>query len=207
MHKDLLFETIAVYDALGATYTDKIAKVRFPQLEKFIGMLPQGARVLDVGYAAGRDSALLRDKGCQVTGIDLAEKFLEIALREVSGVEFLRMDARDLATFPNETFDGVLAHAVLLNQAREETPSILQGFARVLKASGVCLVAVKEGPGEKFIGEALVENMKRRETYFAQHEMEGLLKDSGFAIVRSSVEGDELGRGNTRWLYVFAKKN
>ena len=203
--KDLLLETIAVYDQLGPKYVDQIAHVRLPQLQEFIDMLPNGARVLDVGCAGGRDSAILRDAGFEVIGIDLSESFLELARERVPGVEFQLMDAREL-NLEHDIFDGIWVNAVLLNLERSEILGVLQGLWRTMKSGGICVVGVKEGKGEKFIGEALVENMKRRETYFGKLEMEDLLREAGFEITRSYISGDELGRSTTRWLHIFVRK-
>ena len=204
--KDLLLETIAVYDQLGPKYVDQIAHVRLPQLQEFIDMLPNGARVLDVGCAGGRDSAILRDAGFEVIGIDLSESFLKLAQERVPGVEFQLMDAREL-NLEHDIFDGIWVNAVLLNLERSEILGVLQGLAKTMKSGGICVVGVKEGKGEKFIGEALVENMKRRETYFGKLEMEDLLRDAGFEITRSYISGDELGRSTAKWVHVFARKH
>ena len=205
MKADSLLETIAVYNALGIKYADQVAHVRLPQLVEFIGMLPFGARVLDVGCAAGRDSAVLREAGFDVVGIDLSESLLELARKRVLGVDFQLMDARELNTELN-IFDGVWAHAILLNLDRSEILGVFQRIWKVMKLGGVLLVGVKEGVGEKFIGEALVENMKRRETYFEQSKMGDFLRSSGFKIVKSYVSGDILGRSTTKWIYIFATK-
>lgn len=205
MKKDSLDETIAVYDRLGAKYADKIAHVRLPQLQEFINMFSGIARILDLGCAAGRDSAILRDAGFEVVGVDLSKNLLKLAKERVLGVKFLCMDARRL-NFEHDTFDGIWAHAMLLNLDRSEVPSVLHDFWRIMKPKGICLIGVKEGKGEKFIGEDLVDNMKRRETYFGQSEMKGLLSEIGFEISKSYIYGDELGRSTTKWIYVFSRK-
>jgi len=204
--KDSLLETIAVYDKLGVKYADRVAHVRSPQLQEFINMLPGESQVLDVGCAAGRDSAILRGAGFKIVGIDLSKSFLELARERVPGVEFQYMDARSL-DFEHDTFDGVWAQAILLNLSRSEILDALKGFWRVMKPNGICFVSVKEGRGKKFIGEALVDNMKRRETYFEKFEMEGLLEKAGFEIEKSYVCGDVLGRSTTRWVCIFAREN
>lgn len=203
--QDRMFETIAVYDLLGSIYTDRIAGVELDSLQEFAALVTEGGRVLDVGCAAGRDSAKFRDLGFEVHGIDLARAFLEIADREVHGVYFYDMDARELQFGP-EQFDGIWAHAVLLNLDRAEIPQTLEGFRKALRKGGVCLVAVKAGEGERFIGEELVNGLERRETYFSQHELETLMSEAGFTIISSEITGDDLGRSKTRWIYVIGEK-
>lgn len=205
MEKDLLFETIEVYDRLGIHYADAIADAKLPSLPLFINMLPMKARVLDVGCAAGRDSAILGDAGCEVIGIDLANSLLRLARQRVQGVDFLCMDARNLA-FQDNNFDAIWAHAAILNLLRSEIEATLHEFYRVLRPGGVCYIGLKEGVGERYIGEPLVENMKRRETYFQKSEINNLFESAGFEDVVSSPGEDVLGRLDVRWLYNFARK-
>lgn len=205
MSEDRLPETIAVYNSLGAKYADQIAKANLPQLQEFIGMLIPGGRVLDVGCCAGRDSAILQSAGFQVLGIDISPVFIELAKERVSGAEFYVGDARNLDVGV-DAFDGVWMHAMLLNLDREEIPGVLHNAWLAMKTGAVIGVGVKEGDGERFVGEALVENMKRRETYFRLEELEGVFQKQGFMIIKSSISGDSLNRATTKWVYVFAKK-
>jgi SAM-dependent methyltransferase len=72
--------------------------------------LEAGMTVLDVGCGPGRHAIALAKRGIGVVGVDISERFVEIAL-EVSDregvsplVEFHRADARDLVG--DERFDG-----------------------------------------------------------------------------------------------------
>lgn len=206
MGQDSLYETIAVYDQLGLTYAERIADAGLTQLRDFAALLPSGARVLDVGCAAGRDSKRLHAMGFEVHGIDLSRVLLEIADAHVDGPIFYDMDARNLTFAPDYLFDGIWAQAVLLNLDRSEITETLVGFYRALQPGGVCLVAVKEGTGEKRIGEPLVNNLERRETYFQMPELKEHFTDAGFDIQLVFDVGDQLGRSGTTWLYVVGRK-
>ncbi len=106
------FEEVA--DHLGSTYlrysftrgTDQ--EVGF--LVEALG-LTAGARVLDVGCGPGRHANALGRLGIEVVGVDISERFLEVARRDApEGVTYLRADAREL------TFDAEFDAAISLCQ-------------------------------------------------------------------------------------------
>ena len=103
------FEALA--DHLGEAYlrysftmgTDN--EVAF--LVDVLGLEP-GARVLDVGCGPGRHARALGERGMEVVGVDISERFVELARVEAPpGVSFERLDARML-TFDGE-FDAVIS--------------------------------------------------------------------------------------------------
>ena len=70
--------------------------------------LKPGMKLLDVGCGPGRHSHLFAKAGITVVGVDISQKFVEIAsTAEVSGASFLRLDARNL-NFDKE-FDAVIS--------------------------------------------------------------------------------------------------
>jgi SAM-dependent methyltransferase len=70
--------------------------------------LDHGDRVLDVGCGPGRHAHALGRRGIQVLGIDISERFVELARVDAPpGVSFERLDARAL-TFDGE-FDAVIS--------------------------------------------------------------------------------------------------
>lgn len=56
-------DTIAWYNQNAEQYAKANANIAdLDQIDEFSNLLPRGATVLDAGYAAGRDSNLLRKK-------------------------------------------------------------------------------------------------------------------------------------------------
>lgn len=61
-----------------------------------LGLEP-GHRVLDVGCGPGRHAYALAERGIEVVGVDISERFIEIASANAPvGASFIRMDARKL---------------------------------------------------------------------------------------------------------------
>jgi SAM-dependent methyltransferase len=61
-----------------------------------LGLEP-GMRVLDVGCGPGRHAHELARRGIGVLGVDISERFVELARRDApAGAEFVRQDARHL---------------------------------------------------------------------------------------------------------------
>jgi ubiquinone/menaquinone biosynthesis C-methylase UbiE len=99
-----------------------------------LGLEP-GMRVLDVGCGPGRHTNELARRGFDALGVDISERFVEIA-REQGPGRFERMDARQLP-FDAE-FDAVISlcqggFGLLMGTEDDEA---LRGMARALKPGG-----------------------------------------------------------------------
>jgi SAM-dependent methyltransferase len=144
------FEDVA--DHLGAAYlrysftkgTDQ--EVEF--LIEVLGLRP-GQRVLDVGCGPGRHAHALGRRGIRVTGVDISERFIELARRDAPpGVTFLRADARAL-DLPEAGFDAAIslcqgAFGLSGGPAAGGAPvavdpdaAVLVGMARALRPGGL----------------------------------------------------------------------
>lgn len=174
---------------------------------KFAGMLPAGATVLDAGCAGGVKSKFLVDRGFQVTGIDFAPNFIEIAKKEVPEAEFQVLDIRDVDSLEKQ-FDGIVLQAVLLHFPKKEISDILKGITSRLHRGGIIHVSVKE------LREDLREEGMEQEndygyeyerffSYFSQQELEDHLKKSGLSIVSSDIHST----GRSRWIQIIARKD
>jgi SAM-dependent methyltransferase len=133
------FEPVA--DHLGAAYLrysftkGTVQEVDF--LVREMGLEP-GMRVLDVGCGPGRHAYELARRGFVVHGIDISERFVEVATANApDGATFERMDARHLP-FDSE-FDVVIClcqGAFGLMTANGDDEVVLQGMARALRVGG-----------------------------------------------------------------------
>ncbi len=136
---DHWFEPVA--DHLGAAYLRySFTKGTVQEVDHVVAALglQPGDRVLDVGCGPGRHSHELARRGIVVHGIDVSERFVDLAtVAAVPGATFQRLDARRLP------FDGDFDAAICLCQgafglmtAGGDDELVLAGIARALRPGG-----------------------------------------------------------------------
>lgn len=140
----------AVADHLGSAYLrysfTKGTEQEVAFLSEVLALRP-GMRVLDVGCGPGRHAHALARQGIEVVGVDISERFVELAAAGAPpGATFERADARSLA------FDGEFDAAISLCQGAfgltggpgaplDGDGAVLAGMARALRPGGVLAVS------------------------------------------------------------------
>lgn len=137
--EDHWFEPVAEH--LGEAYLrysfTKGTRQEVEFLVNELGLRP-GMRVLDVGCGPGRHAYALAALGIEVHGIDISQRFVDIANRSApDGATFERADAR------NMRFDGEFDAAICLCQgafglmtAADHDEVVLAGISRALRPGG-----------------------------------------------------------------------
>ena len=137
------FEPVA--DHLGKAYLrysfTKGTVQEVDHLVDALGLGPQ-SRVLDVGCGPGRHAHELARRGIHVHGIDISQRFVELATADApSGATFERMDARALvgAAHLHGHFDAVIClcqGAFGLQTGSGEDDLVIAGLAACLRPAG-----------------------------------------------------------------------
>jgi 2-polyprenyl-3-methyl-5-hydroxy-6-metoxy-1,4-benzoquinol methylase len=100
-------------------------------------------RLLDIGSNWGRWSISAAKKGYRPVGIDSSLDAIQAARRvaQQQGITaiFLVADARYLP-FSRNSFDVTFSHSTLQHLSKEDVKLVVAECARVLKASGTCLI-------------------------------------------------------------------
>lgn len=112
--------------------------------------------ILDLGCGSGRDLLLLASGGATVIGLDAARSGLLLAQKRTADsqlrISWVESDSR-LLPFSNSFFDGVfcfgLLHEFVGASAEEDVKNTMAEIKRVLKPSGVAVVATAAGDPKK----------------------------------------------------------
>lgn len=170
----------------------------------FMKLLPEKAKILDLGCGPGRDAKYFSKKGYEVVGVDFSEKMLQIAREIAPKAKFLKQDLRRVK-LPINSFDGIWCFFVLLHLKRKEVFQLLKRIQLILKRNGILFIATKYGRGEIIEKEHLDESLKMFETYFQRDEIEQLIRDAGFELLMTDLGYSRYG-SDEKNIVVFAKK-
>lgn len=170
-------------------------------LTKFMSLIPQNGRALDIGTGGGRDSRFLHENGFHVTGIDISQELLSRASAVQPEIDYRLMDFEHL-DFPDNQFDGIWANASLHHIPKINLPNVLKKISSLLKEGGILFIKMKQGTKQEGIreNEKFGKKIKRYFAYYTKEELGNLLIDNGFNVIDTRILTDG------KWVDVFAKK-
>ena len=189
--------TARFYEREAASYAKQTLAANLSELHnRFSRMLPDSARILDVGCGAGRDLKVFRLRGFHVVGLEPSAALAAIA-REHSDCEVQVEKVEDM-NYAGK-FDGVWACASLLHLPKERFPSSLARIHRALKIGGIFFLSMQLGEGD----EVAADNR-----YFARYDSASLnlaTSTAGFELLDVWESNDSLGARPIRWINILAR--
>lgn len=173
-------------------------------------------RVLEVGCGKGRISRILKEKGCEIFGIDISENFLKEA-KKISPGHFFKASATDLP-FGSNNFDIVFAVEVI--EHLPDLRSFLKESGRVLKVDGKIIIIDRNilsiNNRRAFVPNLLVKKYHEiknqwmyprgfpyTEQWFFKGSVENILKKYFFKTRASYVMSDSEKRSRTAFLFKY----
>lgn len=182
-----------------------MAKGYFPELEsvgsetelgenhsltKMLRLVGDSKRVVDFGCASGYFARLLRNKGCQVVGVEISEKAAKLAERYCEQVVVADLDFVSIAhilseqTFDVAVFGDVLEHLRNPWRVLEEVHKILQPEGYVVAsipniAHGAIRLALLQGKFD-YADVGILDNTHLR--FFTRKTVEELFDRTGYLI-------------------------
>jgi trans-aconitate methyltransferase len=176
-------------DRRAAGWIDK------PDIERFVGLLPQGATVLDLGCGGGAPVALhLVAQGFRVTGIDSSPTLISLCRTRMPDQEWMVGDMRSLAL--DRRFGGILAWDSFFHLGHQDQRTMFGIFAAHAAPRGLLMFNAGYGHGEA------VGSYRGDPLYHASldaSEYQALLANFGFDLIEHSVSDPATG-GRTFWL-------
>ncbi len=181
--------TCEAYNFLAPKYhelfKDELSQKEYDRklLDNYAQYFSPRSIIYDTGCGpTGHIGKYLFDKGLNVTGIDIAEKCIEIAKTYNPMMTFKKMDMINLQV-AERSIDGIVAFYSIIHTPKNDIDKIFQEFKRVLKIGGKILLAVKEGEGEGLEYNILDSDMSIYFSYFTKKEIEAFLVSNGFKTI------------------------
>lgn len=201
-------KSVNVYDKIAKHYSQVWFKKPLDALlNPFVEMLEIPGLVLDAGCGHGRDTKCLLQRGIPTIGVDLSIGLLREAQNNVPEGTFFQMDIRHLE-FPEETFWGIWACAVLVHIPHNEVGTVLDSFYKVLKPKGILFIALQERTAteEKYS----IAKDDRVFFFYTESEMREQLKMAGFTVEKIERNISYVNTYNlnetVRWLNIYTRK-
>lgn len=140
--------------------------------------------VIDAGCGPGRWTDFLHSQGCEVEGVDLVPRFVDMARARFPDVPFRvgRLEALDV---PDRSLGGILSWFSIIHTHPDDVPRILEEFARCVRPGGGLLVGMFEGPSVEPFPHAVTTAY-----FWPVEEMSRLLADAGFLVEETNGRVD-----------------
>jgi cyclopropane fatty-acyl-phospholipid synthase-like methyltransferase len=158
-------------------------------LEKLIQLLKPHARILDLGCGSGVPiDKYLVDKGFKVTGIDISEKQIELAKRNVLEAVF---EVKDMANLQDGEFevDAVVSFYAIFHIPRKKHEDLLRQINSFLPLDGLILITMGssewEGVEENFHGS------KMWWSHYGAEKNREIVQKAGFKILLDEIDTTE----------------
>lgn len=200
-------ETLDWYSRNAETYGDSIEEWAPEQLSDFLAKVPEGGSIVDLGCAAGRDSALMAKEGYSVHGVDAADGMIAEARRRHPDLDFSVGDVRNLP-FDDASKDGVWARAVLLHlETEQDVDAALSEIARVAKEGAAIHIHVKAQTGRRET-EVTRDKLTGAQRFFRYYTLEGLSEklEAHGIDAEGLTQYDQADRPGTAWITGIVQK-
>lgn len=172
--KESLFDAIAPVYALFYS----MQKKRFKEVLDGTGEVFDMASfktVLDVGCGTGALCSTLAQRGFSVTGIDPAEKMLEIAIKKTEGdqITFIHSKAAEHLPFEDKTFDISIASYVAHGISKEQRKKLYEQMSRVTKSK----IIIYDYNRNKSLLTTIIEWLEKGDYFYFIENAEAEMKD------------------------------
>ena len=167
------------------------------QYQRFLPLLKDGVKLLDVGSGSGRDACYFQKQGYQVTALE-PSKNLGREIRKVFSGEIVCSDIQSYQ--PMERYDGIWACASLIHLQEEVVLQFFEKIDQYLNDNGIVYASGKSGisTGEVADGRFFLE--------FTEQLVEKIMTvNKQLKLEQLWYTEDVSGRRGFRWLNVVLR--
>jgi len=194
------------YDQMAESYMDSRSLFdNTDQLEELAKLIPPKSTVLDLGCGTGLPVAkFFAERNYNVTGLDLADKMIRLARKNVSKAVFYRENIIN-ADLSAASFDLIVSFYCLFHLTKTQQKEIFHKIMQWLKTGGYAYftLATKEYTGqEDFEGVIHFENNILPYSHYSLAEYTKIFQAIGATLVRM----EKLTIGGETMLWVLLKK-
>jgi cyclopropane fatty-acyl-phospholipid synthase-like methyltransferase len=176
-------------DRRAAAWVDK------PCIERFLGLLQEGTRVLDLGCGGGSPVALhMVAHGFGVTGVDSSPTLISLCRARMPDQEWIVADMRSLAL--GRRFGGILAWDSFFHLRHEDQRTMFRVFAAHAASNAVLMFNAGLSHGEavgSYRGDPLYHSSLDPSEYAS------LLAEFGFELIEHAINDPAKG-GRIFWI-------
>jgi SAM-dependent methyltransferase len=188
------------YDAAAQAYAEHLADEldRKPLdrhlLNRFAEEVQGQGMVADLGCGPGHVARYLSDQGVRVTGLDLSEQMIRVAVSRNPGIEFRVVDITSLDV-DDGTYAGAILFYSLVHFEKSALGKVLREVRRVLTPAGLVLVAFHIGDQAVQVDELFGVRVSLEFRFFPPALVCEALAGAGFHVIeqieREPYEGAE----------------
>ena len=165
---------------------------------RFLGRLPQGSRILDMGCGSGRDALYFHNQGHIVEAFDASLEMVKLA-SEATALNVKHCTFQNYN--PVSFFNGIWACASLLHLPKKEHQAIILKYYKTLNSGGIFYMSFKYG----------ADNYEKKGRHFSCYDEATMNELLGKSLTNYQsdiwVSGDvRKERQSEKWLNVLLTK-
>jgi ubiquinone/menaquinone biosynthesis C-methylase UbiE len=201
------------YDRVAQEYAsrfgDEMERKPFDRkmLDWLVEKVGPGELICDLGCGPGQIARYLRSQGANACGIDLSSEMVEQARRLNPEIPFQQGSMLDLQGIPARTYGGVAAFYSIVHFTGADVARALREIRRVLRPSGVLLLAFHIGSETLHVQELWGHEVALDFVFHPPEEVKRQLVAEGF-VLEEVIQRDPYPpevEHQSRRAYLFAR--
>ena len=168
-------------------------------LVKLNALVKPKSKILDIGCGAGIPiDEYLVSCGYLVTGVDMSEKQIELAKKNIPTATYMVEDMSQM-DFSENSFDVAVSFYAIFHIPRQEHLDLFKNIYRLLKPGGYFLVTLGS---EEWEGSEAFHGVMMHWSHWGKEKNLKLIKKAGFKIIEAEVDNS----GGEHHLVVMTRK-